>query len=773
MLFKLMFRELKKNWFQYLSMLVITILAVTLFLGFLSNSLTLKRRSQLYLDEVNLADLVVQTTSLEQSDKTYLEGKADVAEYRIYSDGSYRKGSQSPEPAELFVSDGGTNRPYITDGVAGFLVDARVAELSGYEIGDTVLVEFTSLKEALSAFGIDAELRFEITGFMHSIERVNIYSTSPVFITGDAFKTAVSEAAENVPQTLLDALIGNFYNQAVLQCGDPQSVKTDAESYFSEKEQSNLIFIYDRDTMEAVVTVDEEVAQSLSMLYVFPVIFFFVALLVIMTTVSRLILRERIHIGTMKALGIGNGRIIFHYAFLSGLVTLIGCIVGAVLGPVIVPNVMGIKYSLMFSMPLLSGVVVSIPWTLLTVAVVCLCSSLIGVWASRSVIKENPAECMRPKQIVYRPHVSRGTGKRGAHATHALLSCRMAVRNVRINWGRALMTVVGILGCTALLLTSFGIGNTLDASVANDLGGLFYYDVSFSYTKSRKEEIFASLGEWKREGRIAAYEEVKSYAVTVYGKSDTVSVWVFDGDSSVTSVTEQGNTLSQNKAKELGLGVGDEISFSVGSYVSSCTIDAVVETSVWNGFFTTENPFDESCYCSDSVWIRTDDPDAAAELLNGLDGTLSVQTMEERKGEIGSLISSTNTMKYTLMVFAILLSVVVLYNLSLLNLKERMRDMATLKVLGYTHFQIALSLVLEIMLLTAAGTLVGCVFGYPLLWLVMTINEISIMSFIITLQPLSYVLAVLLSLGTAMAINLIFGFLISGISMTESLKSVE
>lgn len=768
-----MLRELRKNWFQYLSMLVITVLAVTLFLGFLSNSLTLDRRSELYLEEANVADLIVQTTTLQTEDKEYLESLDATTEYRVYSDGSYCKSGQSPETAEIFISDGIINKPYLTEGKTGFLIDARVAELGDYHIGDRVIVELTSFREAFSQFGLETSFEFEITGFMHSIERVNIYSTSPVFIDPGLFQESLFAAAESVPPAYLDSLLATLENQAVMQCENPQTIKKELDGFFAQKEESNLIFVYDRSTMEAVVTIDEEVEQSLNMLYVFPVIFFFVALLVILSTASRLILRERIHIGTMKALGIKNASIVFHYAFLSAFITFIGSVAGAVLGPLIVPNVMGIKYTLMFSMPMLSGIVVSIPWTGLTIALVCLCSSLIGVWASRSVIRENPAECMRPKQVNYRPHVKRGTGSKGARATHALLSCRMAMRNIRINWGRAVMTVIGILGCSALLLTSFGIGDTLDASVENDLGGLFYYDVSFSYASSQKEEIFSVLDEWRQSGRIASYENVKAYVVTEQEESDTISVWVFEENSAVTSVIENGNTLSQNKAQEFGLSVGDEISFTVGAYRATCRIDDIVQTSVWNGYFTTENPFDESCYSSDYVWIRADDPDAVAETLKDMDGALTVQTMQERLGEIESMISSTNMMKYTLMVFAVLLSVVVLYNLSLLNLKERMRDMATLKVLGYTHFQIALSLILEIMVLTFLGTAIGCVFGYPLLWLVMTINEISIMSFVITLLPISYVFAVAISLGTAMIINLIFGFLISGINMTESLKSVE
>ena len=125
------------------------------------------------------------------------------------------------------------------------------------------------------------------------------------------------------------------------------------------------------------------------------------------------------------------------------------------------------------------------------------------------------------------------------------------------------------------------------------------------------------------------------------------------------------------------------------------------------------------------------------------------------------------------MVFAILLSVVVLYNLSLLNVKERTRDMATLKVLGFTHFQVSFALIVEIILLTLIGTACGAFLGYPLMYLVMKLNEMATMAFVYAITPLSYVLSVAVALGTAIFINLIFGLSISRISMTESLKSVE
>lgn len=261
-------RELRKNWFQYLSMLLITVLAVTLFLGFLSNSLTLRKRADLYLEESDLADLIVQTTSFDGQDRGedgYLTNLgASALGYRVYSDGSFTVEGGSPETAEIFISDLEINKPYITDGEAGALLDLRVAELRGYKIGDRVTVELSSFKTALSAFGLDETFEFTVTGFMHSVERVNIYSSSPVFVTPELFRAALAEKLSALyPEGYLnseawaaqaEAIYPRFENQALIQCGDIAALKAAIEDEFAAKENNNLIFVYDRDTMEAVVT---------------------------------------------------------------------------------------------------------------------------------------------------------------------------------------------------------------------------------------------------------------------------------------------------------------------------------------------------------------------------------------------------------------------------------------------------------------------------------------------------------------------------------------
>ncbi len=817
---KLMVRELFRNWFQYLSMFVITALAVTLFLGFISNTQTLRVRSERYLDESNLADLIVQVTTFEEGDEEYLAGlDTERLEYRVYSDGEFsRLGDAGVHNiAKIFVADGEINKPYIVEGQRGFLIDKTVANLYGYGVGDSLTVEFTAFKEfaeqiseevtaQFAAYGeqygafvpelkdikvtVPSSYTFTVTGLMHSVEGVNIYSNSPVFLATDTVaQTIAEEVISQLPMenglfksivteekvlARVKEILSMCRNQALISSENFAEQKEEIRDRFADAGNGNLLFVYDRDTMESVVILDNEVEQSKNMLYIFPVIFFLVSILVIMTSISRLILRERINIGTLKALGMTNGRIVFHYAFMSAAVTFFGCVLGAIIGPLIVPAVMTVKYGLIFSMPKIVGTVYSMPWTFGLTAIVCILALLIGVWAARSVMKENPAECMRPKQITYTPKVMRGTG-RSKESRHLLLSCRMALRNIRINWGRSLMTVIGVMGCAALLVTSFGIGDTMTNSVENDYGVLCYYDVTSPYAAAQEEEFFSLLEKMKGEGTIETYERVRTYVATAHTgtQSKDITVYVLPENSQMSAITRGGSTLSRITADVLKIGEGEDLSFTLGACTADYSVEDVVETSTWNGFFTTVNHFSEDCYFQENVWVKTASPDEVRDQLNEINGTGTAKTMGDRRAEIENLISSTNAMKYTLMVFAILLSVVVLYNLSLLNVKERTRDMATLKVLGFTHFQVSFALIVEIMLLTLIGTACGAFLGYPLMYLVMKLNEMATMAFVYAITPLSYVLSVAVALGTAIFINFIFGLSISRISMTESLKSVE
>lgn len=205
-------------------------------------------------------------------------------------------------------------------------------------------------------------------------------------------------------------------------------------------------------------------------------------------------------------------------------------------------------------------------------------------------------------------------------------------------------------------------------------------------------------------------------------------------------------------------------------------VTSVQDFCISQGVFLSKAFTEEIEFKPTAAWIKTTDEglnDQVASTISSIDHVLSTLTIAEMRVRADDVISSIKVMTWTIKIFAILLAVVVLYNLALLNFKERTKDIATLKVLGFSKFEVASSFIIEIITLTFFGALIGLCFGYPLLVAVLSINENPLLSYIYHINPLSYGLTVLITCGTSLFINLFFAFLTNKVQMVESLKSVE
>ena len=769
-------RDIRRNLLQYLSVIVITMLAVTLFCGFVSNTLTIQKKVNGFFNDCNLTDLLAQFSVLNGDDRGYFgqlskDKAVDSLEYRFYAEGSVNQKSGKIYAGANAIS---APLPAGSESKRGVMVDLKMKELDGYQIGRTIEIEFPGalIAKALNiAVAGDLAVELPITGFMHFAEVANTRSYYPVYIDIDVLSDALQET---LPGFSADAL----YNQVLIKTPKPDTVKDMINGHYRTVENDSLIFIYDRATMESAAALNGEATTSLRMIYVFPVIFLLVSLLVIMTTVSALILRERTNIGTLKALGVSNARIMLHYACFGAALCLTGGILGVIAGPLIVPNVLLIKYNLVYSLPAGWNIVFSPLWSAAAVLTVCLLALLIGVAVCRGVVKEKAAQCMRPAQPKNNIILKRKDDAESRFKGHkGNLPLRMALRNIAIKPSRAIMTVAGVMGCTALLVCSFGIGDTVNNGVDLELGGQFKYDISTAYTAQAAAQGFLGFMDGlKEDGRIEGYETYKVFGMTASGRDTVKAVKVFSvaRDSKFTTIKPGGGALmSKSLAEELKVKAGDTVKLTGReNEYDGFKIDGIIETCVTKGIFISAETFDGE-YHTMGMWIAAEESAELLELINGNNGTRDAFGMTYRRAEIVRLISSINAIKYTMMMFSVALSAVVLYNLSLLNLKERNRSIATMKVLGFSDREVSSSLFCEIMLLVLPATGLGLLLGFPVLYLVLSINKIEIIAFIYKIKPVSYVLAALLSTAAAAAINLVFGLLIKRVKMIDSLKSVE
>lgn len=757
--FKLTVRDIRHNFLQYLSMIIITMLAVNLFCGFISNTLTVKGRIDDYFEKSNLTDLTVQFSAIDVSDFKYFESLKrdeiiDEYEYRFYAEGSVGQNS-----GKIYAGKNTISSPVLVEGKAGVLLDVGLKK--DYSIGDFIEVEILGLPA----------ISLEITGFMYFVE-VAMFTYTPIYIDEDLFCKILSQ------KTGLPYSPKLIYNQTLIKTQKPTEDMAKINEYYAA-ESGGFIFVYDRQSIDSVVALEGEVKTSRQMIYIFPVIFLLVSVLVTMTTVSALILRERTNIGTLKALGIDNKKIVLHYAFFGALLCFLGGSIGALTASLVVPNALNIKYGLIYSLPPSSGIVFSAFWSLIAISFVTVLAIVIGFIVCKSVIREKPAECMRPavpKDSMLMKLTTLNLSKnKSAKNKKGNLPLKMAIRNITVKPTRALMTIVGIVGCVALLVCSFGIGDTVNNSVDLELGRQFYYDINTTYNTAAEKDFLSLMDESIADGSIRNYETYKIFYMTAHSETmvKNIKIYQIAQDSLFTNINpKDGVLISKKIADEMKVGKGDVLNVVMGADSYKLNITGIVETAITNGIFISSNQFGDS-YHTSAMWISADVTDELLEFIKQSSGTNDAFSISERHDTIMRIISSIDTIKLTMMIFSIALSLVVLYNLSLLNLKERNRSLATLKVLGFSNTEISLSLIYEMMLLVLLGTILGLFLGFPILYLVLSVNKVEIIMFIYKIKLVSYVLAALISFVTAVIINVIFGFLIKKISMIDSLKSVD
>ncbi|MDE7106568.1 MAG: ABC transporter permease, partial [Anaeroplasmataceae bacterium] len=614
----------------------------------------------------------------------------------------------------------------------------------------------------LSGFTLSIEL--SISGTMTHPESLenSTYNPSFVYVGYD---------------TLLEVITGKypFLSKEVIEGLNNQFLVKADETLFSEVKEKfmnkdNFIYSLKRSDLPSNITVDADVEQAKQLIYIFPVIFYLVAVLIILTSISQLINREGKNIGIMKALGFSKAEILFHYMKIFIVLSVIGSILGIILGPIIVPQVMGNKYNILYQLPKMS--LPFFRWEyLISVGILIVIPALTSIFACYEAMNQVPASCLRGENSV---QMKVSILNRLSFIKKIPLPVLMAFRNMKRKWSRTLMVVIGVLGCSALLACGFGIEDTINHGLDLELDELIPYDVSVTYsTYNEKKDEINSIE------HVTYVDEYGKYPVNIEAKSLVSSyLYLLPEEAHVFQVEYQADSciLSGRLSEEIGAKVGDEIRFVYNGKKYSFKVTNIVDFCISQGVFLSTRNLPDAEFQPNQAWINTEDVsynEQIAEAISNIEGVSSTQTIKSMRAHADDVIGSIKVMTLTIKIFAILLAVVVLYNLALLNFKERIKDIATLKVLGFSRFEVASSLIIEIIFLTFVGALIGLAFGYPLLVAVLSINENPLISYIYYIHPLSYVYTVLITCGSSLVINILFAFLTNRVEMVESLKSVE
>ena len=473
-------------------------------------------------------------------------------------------------------------------------------------------------------------------------------------------------------------------------------------------------------------------------------------------------------------------------------ISLIGIIFGIFFGPWLLPKIMDIKYGIIYS---ITPTTYAVPFlvSLLTGLAVLAVVAFITWFIVNKELRVSPVESMRPAT----PKI-KFKGKNAAKPKQTrFMSLKVALRNIKVYFTKSIMVIIGIMGCTGLLVCGFGVDNTLDYGINHDMETFFNYDIMTTYSNysENNNEKIINTPELTEKFEIEKCHELTILPSSYYvneGTSFSNTAYilpqnVFDDGTFKLDFPENTIAIAKSSSEKVGVKVGDSLSFKIMNSTFTRTIGLIYDDfSVKSTFIHAEDNlngteiFDlhkkyiTSGYLNLKGNPTNEEIDKVVEQIKNLNiGVATCISLQQTKTKINDLVSSVKLMTMAIKVFAILLAVVCLINLALLNFKERTREIATMKVLGFSLQEIARSLIYEVLILTVVGSLLGLCIGYPLLYLILSINQNNYVSFLYYIEPVTYVLGIVIAVVTSLVVNIFLSFFINKVPMVESLKSVE
>ena len=524
---------------------------------------------------------------------------------------------------------------------------------------------------------------------------------------------------------------------------------------------------------------------------VFPVFFFLVAALVCMTTMTRMVDEQRNEIGTLKALGYSKVQISSKYLLYALIASILGSILGCLVGMILFPYVIFTAWNTLYN---LETIKFAFQPGLMLVA----SGSVIGItllatlYSIYSELIEVPSQLMRPKAAKIGKEII--LERIPFIWNHLSFLRKVTARNIFRYKKRFFMTVIGIAGCSALLVAGFGINDSISDIVHQQYEVINHFEASINV--SNIDDNFEQTLKKQKGVTDIMEEDTLPVTANIADKDASVTVHIVDdknllkdfttlksiNDDQEVSLNSKGAVISQKMAEKMEKGIGDTITFKdANDNEIEVKITDIYENYVGHNIYVTRDLYDtwnSNAELTKTYLLKTNDTsdDFEHQLgqnlmdINGVDSVTFYSSLQEN---FTDMIASISMVVVVLVISAAALAFVVLYNLSNVNISERTREIATIKVLGFTSRETSQYVNRESILLTMIGAAVGLIVGIFLHNLIMNLAEMDDVMFGRTIKPISFVISFALTMVFAIIINLVMQRKLKQIQMVESLKAVE
>lgn len=757
-----MLRDFKDHKAQFLSIFLMALIGVFAFTGISGEAVGLVDVSSSYYENTNLADgwiygeeisddVFSEIKSMDEIKDTQREMVVDtVANY-----------SSDPE-ITLHIVEGNQNiskfylfkgKDFDPNDEEGIWIDKRFADGRNLDIGDKITLRFDGNKVSKT-----------VRGIMYSPEYV--YYIQEGSLLPDFSQVGFAY----IPSKGADFDI--VYNTIALDGYEELDEKDFKSALEEELGQKAYVQYVDRDNNVGIKTLQDEISQHQMFSGIFPAIFVLVSLLTLVTTMSRVISAQRMQIGTLKAMGYSNNSIILHYLSYGFVLSLTGSVLGLVIGPLTIPYLFYPTMSSTYSLPSWGP-----SWDISFFAVAGLMvvsSVLISYISVKGISDENPAETIRPKAPKL---VSSGLIERTKIWKRFSFNERWNYRDAKRNKTRAIMSVFGVFACALLVMSAFGMVDSINDVEDWQYNQIYNFNSKLileeNITDSQLDHILDETGgEGIREEAIELkYKGIKKTG-TLTVMNDSEYYKVTDANRNYIHLDPDGIAISDKMAEVLGLKVGDKVRWHVAGnpkWIDS-EITETYSIPFGQGLIMSPEVFDE--IGGDDYNYSTNVVLTQKDVKENYAGVSSITTSEDIRKGWNTMTEALDLMVSVLTTFAIVLAVVVLYNLGLLSFTEIQRELATLKVLGFNSKSLRRLLLTQNLWFSTIGFILAIPGAYILMGIMMgsTGDEYC---FPINIYLWNFVVSFLITFGLSVLVNLAFSRKIKKVNMVESLKSNE
>lgn len=607
----------------------------------------------------------------------------------------------------------------------------------------------------------------------------------------------IEKAREEIAQSRQDLEEGKKEYQESKAAFEKEIADAKAKLQDAEKEVNDLeepdAFTLTRDENIGYACFENDVHIVDGVAVVFPVFFFLVAALVCITTMNRMVEEQRTQIGVLKALGYSNSKIMGKYMFYSGSAAVIGCVSGFFIGSYGFPIVIWEAYQMMYTFNPDIAFVLDFPLGIVSLAVSLLCSIGATFFSCHHELTSVAAELIRPK--------APKNGKRiflervGFIWNHLKFLHKVSIRNVFRYKKRFFMMILGISGCSALLVAGFGIKDSIQNLIPKQYGEIQLYDLIVTFQEEPQEQE-KELFEKRIEGIAKSYTYVREESVDVTGGDVTKSATlIVPKDSSeleqfLSIQTTEGKKIPYPKdgevvithkaAGKMGVSVGDKLFVKDSDHRQmELTVSGIAENYVQSYVYMTPGSYEEGFGKSVSYtnsFVNLEDGEVYEEegaKIRDLSFVVACSANRTFENRFNNMIVSLDYIVLVVIICAAALAFIVLYNLTNINITERIREIATIKVLGFYPMETASYVFRENVMLTLAGGLTGLLLGKWLHAFIIYKIDLDAVTFQVYVAPVSYVYSFLLTFAFSLLVSVIMYFKLNKIPMAESLKSIE